>query len=238
MKRALAYAVAMGLFGALVGVGCGNSPDPNTDDTKSIALNSFMGEITKVQCARIFECCDAAERTKMFQQIGTVPKDEAQCASLLLSLATSSFQAETDAVKAGRQTYDGEKAKICINNLKNSLYCSADSVNDAMEEDPVCNVVFKGAVDEGGKCEDAGDCSAQSSACPSNTCVTLKANGAACTDSNDCASKYCDSDKLVCAARLAEGAGCEFDTDCQSESCDTATKKCVAAEALSLCNGM
>jgi hypothetical protein len=263
MKRTLTYAVAMGLFGALVGVGCGSDPDPNTGDTKPIALNSFVGEITKAQCAYIFECCDAAERTKVFQGLSASPKDEAECTSQLLGLMTLVYTPQTDGVKAGRQTYDGEKAKTCIDKAK-SLSCGSSEVDGLLDNDPACKAIFKGTVAAGGKCEDAGDCSAQSSACPSNTCVTLQANGAACTSSDDCASKYCDAAKSVCAELLAEGKMCEydsdcassvcemdvcvakkplgeacgFDTDCQSESCDQATKKCVAAEPVPACDGM
>jgi hypothetical protein len=262
MKRALTYAVAMGLFGALVGTGCDNGLDPDAGDENSIALNSFVGEVTKAQCAHVFECCDAAERTKLFQQVSASPKDEAECTSLLVGIMTLAFMPETDGAKAGRQTYDGKKAKTCVDNLK-ALSCGSSDVDGAMEKDPACKAVFKGTVAAGGKCEAAGDCSDQSSACPSDTCVTLKANGAACKDGNDCVSGYCDAAKSVCAELLAEGKACEFDsdcassvcemdvcvakkavgetcgfeTDCQSGECDEATKKCVAAEALPVCDG-
>jgi hypothetical protein len=262
MKRTLACAFALGLFGALAGVGCsGEDPNPEpTGGTNSgtIALDAYANELAKVYCNRIFTCCTAVEQAKALELLSPTPKNEAECTTAYSALFSFVIGEQKDSVAAGRQTYDGAKASNCFAKLEGS--CAGGIDNDDIQNDPECATVFVGKVADGGMCTNDGDCSSAGSVCNDagvctalaaegqpctfssdcqegltcgvDACIKPKAEGEACTSSFDCASTICEMG--VCAPKKADGAMCTFSEECASGDCD-ATDTCAAKLA---CDGM
>src|SRR5687768_1136443 len=101
----------------VVCVGCGD------DGGGEIALDQLDDESARVQCAKIFECCDAAEQMAQFAFLNPPPTNEAECITAFQALFAGQFAQYQASITAGTMVYHGDRAGNCLNTVE-SASCS------------------------------------------------------------------------------------------------------------------
>jgi hypothetical protein len=200
--------LALGLISA---AGCGGGGGG------SIALDQVGAKFSEASCAKIFSCCDMAERTTIFANFNPPPTTQAECQNSLGALLGLGISQSQASVQAGREAYDGSAAGSCIDALE-STACTA------LDDTPAsCDQMFTGKVAVGGACAENGECTG-SAFCKGATngnvdgmCTALPASGEACPDFHCAKGSYCKDG--TCAAPQADGQSCFGDDECQSGHC-------------------
>lgn len=192
--------------------GCGGG------GAKSIAVEQLGAELGKTLCAKIFECCTAAEIKQEYGQGLLTFSTQADCEAAYSGfvgglLITSIQQGENNK----RLRYSAENAGTCLNAIS-KLSC-AEYGSSKVAQDPTkyasCNTMIEPLVDEGGVCK--GDQECKSGYCKDGslnkegTCSTKPKEGEAC--SFDCADGLkCSIGKCVKEAK--EGEDCQSNFNC------------------------
>ncbi|KYF61181.1 hypothetical protein BE11_51170 [Sorangium cellulosum] len=155
MKTTWVCAVALGLFGALAGVGCGDAEDPGASgggDTEPVSLDAFAGEFADVYCERIYRCCDANEQAQVLELLSSRPENQEECAAELAPLLSLVSLEKKASVDAGRQSYDGEKAARCLAAVKGTCEGGLEGDDSPFDTTPECSTMFVGKVADGDAC--------------------------------------------------------------------------------------
>lgn len=196
---------------------CGGSGD-------AIPLNRLGTELATMACAQTFECCTSTEITDQFAGFsvnGEPITTEEQCDSYFTAwfnaFATEQYQASID---AGRITYDGDRARACIDAAA-GLGCSAYSRVEAATYVACDEPFIIPQVADGAACSQSYECT--SGYCSAGTCAPLPAAGDPCA--GPCAhGLQCSYDATAmantCQPLLANGGACAGDSQCASNHCD------------------
>ncbi|WP_437672143.1 hypothetical protein [Sorangium sp. So ce131] len=228
MKKTWICAVALGLFGALSGVGCGEAQDPGASgggDVEPVALDALAGEFADVYCERIFRCCDAAEQAQLFELLSPKPETQEECSAELSLLLSLFSRQQKESVDAGRQTYDGEKAARCLAEMEGTCEGGLGGDDNPFDATPECSTIFVGKVADGGACTDDDDCSGAGSACTDDVCTPPPAEGEPCSFGEGCQEGLsCEfsGDGMQCVklGNKPGGEACTASYDCASRDCD------------------
>ena len=203
----------------------------------SVAIDQVGAKFAQASCAKIFACCDAAERTATFMNFNPPPTTAAECEQTFGALLTLGFSSSQASVQAGRESYDGNAAGACIDTL--TATACADLHGTPVPS--TCDQMLTGKVASGGACAQSDECSG-SAFCQGVTsghvdgvCTTLPASGEACPDFQCAKGSYCNS-SMMCAAPQADGQTCHGNDECQSTHCDMPSGMCVTPPAT--CDGM
>ncbi len=136
------------------------------------------------------------------------------------------------AVKAGKVTYHGDKARACIDSFDPGT-CDRKAFLGALDLDnSACDSLIEGTVHADGACAIDEECISQtcdvptcSQACCMGTCVgdakpERGGVGTTCDTTSDCDSgTFCDTTTMMCAAPLENGATCTASSQCESYYC-------------------
>jgi hypothetical protein len=211
----------------VLAAGCGSS---GAADPTIVPLGSWDREYAAVNCARIFSCCDAAERTARWELAS-----EADCRRQLLQGGGSYVRD----VRAGFIVYDPHAARRCIDEIAAAPCAVAFNSHDLRPVLPSCEVFALGARKLGEDCQsldmycESGNCSdfnvcGPPRACPTwcgaglycdeiAGCLPGKPAGAACAIELECESLTCGA--TTCEAKRPDGAACSNDENCVSGAC-------------------
>jgi Dickkopf N-terminal cysteine-rich region len=215
--------------------GCGGGDNDGTASTP-IPIAEIDAKFTHSVCAKVFSCCDMAERTKFFEAFNPVPTTVEECENQFGVLVKFAFDSWRSSVSAGRASYDENKAGQCIATVDNTACSDFDSSGGE-----VCEAMFAGTVAAGQAC--AGDfecvqgnyCQGLGAPGSQGMCAALPGANEACPDGQCADGTYCKSG--TCAALEANGQGCEEPENCQSGYCDASASPAVCAEAPATCDG-
>jgi hypothetical protein len=190
-----------------------------------IAIDQLDEEAASVTCAKIFECCDAAERMEALGFITPVPTTEAECVTAYGSLIAA-FYAELEAgVTDGTIVYHGDKAGNCLAAAENAS-CAEFNGGEINSDNADCETTFEGTVATGAACTTSEQC--VSGACVgetgAQTCVTLPGVGQPCPDFQCADGAYCEYTKAggECVTLKANGTACNSDYECADDFCEGA----------------
>lgn len=234
----------LGLFVVMVSASCGGGGGG------SVAVSQIGDEMGEVLCARMFECCDAAE---LMDNLGFFDVEtQAECESFYAGFVGGLLEPQIQAsIDAGRLRYDGDRMGACLDLLA-SMSCGEFGLAFATDEPwGGCADPFEGLVAAGMPCandmECASDyCDGDSTDFEGNvtegTCGTLPGIGQACPDF-DCASgAYCsfEQGEDICQATLSAGSECFSDDECASGNCagDDNTGAAGMCSATPTCDGV
>ena len=196
--------------------------------SSDVSIDDFPKEAATTVCAQSFKCCTASD---------LAGKDEATCKQQIEAALVLLVGSTKASVTAGREKYDGAKARKCLDEM-GAMACAQWQTSAVASDTPPgsCAGVFQGLVADGGTCTSdtdciGGTCSGGGSVLTSaqGTCKTPVALGGTCAEDDDCASGlYCDSAKK-CAAERELGAACTFSDRCKDGYCSSS--KCTAYPA-------
>jgi hypothetical protein len=184
-------------------------------------LGTAMGD---VMCARLDECCTAAEF--MEQTLGgeTIEECHEFYAAFVGSILTPLLE---DSIEQGRVVYHPDRMGACFDAIE-ALSCSETFVEvDGPAPWNGCQDPFEGQVAIGGECGADWDC--LSDFCPGSgidfdgnityaVCAEPPAIGMPCADFECGHGAYCEQG--TCEALLADGSACSSGNDCQSDACN------------------
>jgi len=218
----------MALLLAAAGCGSGGAADPTM-----VALGSWDREYAAVNCARIFGCCDAAERSARW-----AVTSEADCRRQVQQAGGSYVRDVT----AGFLVYDAHAARRCLDEIAAAPCALLFNSDDLRPVAPSCQVVTRGARKSGEFCQgldeycESGNCVLEGGddlcgpprACPSwcgaglycdeaTGCLPVKAAGAPCATQLECESLICGG--ITCEAKRPDGAACSDDENCVRGAC-------------------
>ena len=193
----------------------------------SVAPSELGGEMGEVMCARLSECCTAAEF--MEQTLGAENEEECRAfySGFVGALLTPVLE---DSIAAGRVVYHGDRMGACLDAMA-ALSC--DEATVAIESDSPwngCQDPFEGQVAIGGQCANDWDCvseycSGESTDFEGNitfgTCAAAPAIGMPCDDFECGEDAYCENGTTpTCQAKLSDGSGCTDEDECASGGCN------------------
>lgn len=190
-----------------------------------------IGEaIASIECARLFDCCDADE---LMSELGFGDIDTPEeCEQLLAGLSSGFLEPKIEAaIASGRLIYHADRMGDCVDAMA-ALSCAEAAA--AQTEDFAtftgCEDPFEGQVADGGACADDVEC--QSGFCRGDStdfegnvtegvCDAWPGDGDMC-DFGDCADGYyCDfgPNGEMCVAALSAGSECDSDDECETGNC-------------------
>lgn len=177
--------LAVSLMGIL-SASCSNSSHGN--NTSVIRLESISSTLASEACRQLFECEGIGGDAR---SIALLAGDQATCVSVFGAqlAAEGDTSSQVARANAGELTYDGAKARECIN----SLGCAFAS--GASLEPPVCREVFVGNVAAGSACNSHDDCAGTDMYCYAEVARTCPG---------------------VCQAGVAQGGACNGDRECST----------------------
>ncbi|MCC6902567.1 MAG: hypothetical protein IT377_26585 [Polyangiaceae bacterium] len=188
----------LALASSMLFAACGG--DSDAGGSTSVAIEDLPAEVAKAQCALYAKCFGAV--------YGLFMNGE-ECEKLTKSrLENGSLGQLSTAVGSGKVTYDGAKAKQCLDEI-----AGRDCTELTVRLSETCDQVAEGSVELGGDCAYDFDCKGTAvckteAACPGK-CTERGAAGASCSDDDQC------QDGLVCGAATqacvkpgAENAAC------------------------------
>jgi len=188
--------------------------------SSGVSLDDAPGQFAHAACAKMFACCDGADRAALFGE--NAPADVADCEQKLGLFTAVYFGQLRSSQQAGRGSYDGGKAGACVDAIDASSCSEFDPENPS---GAACEAFFTGKVADGGDCAIDDDCAAAGSFCKqgggstaSGTCTVRPGVGGACTPGECTPGNYCKSG--MCAALEADGGECFDASECQSGFCD------------------
>lgn len=173
----------------------------------SIAFSDLDREMQQARCEHLVRC-------------KLVP-DEASCLAITRPLPNPSV---SGAVAAHKITYDGERARQCVDGIA-SQSCDF-AAHDAHVSPSACSEMLSGHVADGDSCSIDAECASGTCVlpmdCPDTGCCVGQcratqapaAAGGACNKPRDCkAGLVCGAD-LTCHAPEGEGQACRGDPEC------------------------
>jgi len=166
---------------------------------------AFQDALDATSCATAIRC-------------GVLGASEATtCASNAASArqAFPSPYSVTDAVKAGRLTYDPASAARCLSAL-GSAPCTANALLTRVAD---CDAVFTPVVAVGSQCFSSGECVGGYCDAPegcAGTCRAHLATGANCANATQCdpGTDFCDPGSESCTTLPVAGASCSGEGSC------------------------
>jgi len=188
---------SLGLLWLIVfGIGCGSAGS----DSTSLPPARWGAEFAAAECARIFACCDATERTRWAYA------DEAQCREDAASQAQKSLD---DLLSIGWVTYDTKAARRCVDEITTAACTDLVAVGKNLFG-PSCVGISRGTGKIGATCEDLDVICESSNCLPGpGTCGPTRGCTVVCA-----ADEFCDTAALACAPLKTEGAPCSGQGEC------------------------
>ena len=228
--RTIAKILGALLTWGLVWAGCSDDPQQTTDDP----LAGLPKAYARVECGRVFACCDAAERDDVLL-FDPAPATQAECEARYESFFGAVAVDLRKGIEAGRIVYDEARADTCFTKAE-AAACADFFGSHFFDEDPDCEAMFQGTVALGGgclgddECEDPGASCAGASGTELGTCKAPPGAGEPCQNGLCGPGLTCrlDEGMLKCVAPTADGAACDLDIDCQSGYCDFQAGICAA----------
>jgi len=221
-----------GLALVLAAVACGDDPAP------ADPLASIPSTYARIQCGRVFECCNAAEQDDVLL-FDPPPATRAECEAKYEEFYGGLLVELRAGIDAGRIVYDEGRADACFAKAE-SASCESFFSVDFLADDPDCDAAFQGKVEIGGACAGDFDCADPSASCQGassgglGACTSPPGEGEPCADGLCAEGLTCrfapSGSTLQCLSPTPNGAECTFDSDCQSKYCDFTTGVCTATQ--------
>lgn len=229
--RTIAKILGVGLLFGLAWAGCSDEPPQTTTDDP---LAGLPATYARVQCGRVFACCDDVERDEVLL-FDPVPKTQDECEARYESIFGAFVVDLRRGIEAGRIVYDAARADACFTKA-DSASCGDFFGTNFLDEDPDCEAAFQGTVALGGaclgddECKDPGASCAGASGTDLGTCKAPPGEGEPCQEGLCGPGLTCrlDVDMLKCFAPTPDGAACTLDIECASNYCDFQTGICAA----------
>jgi hypothetical protein len=213
---------AMAVMCVMGAAGCGDD-----NDSSGTTISSYPVEFSQVYCAKLYECCTAAEITEMNGLITFSSEEDCRTKYGALLVGFSPSQSDVD---AGKVTFDAAKATASLSTARSASCTALFGEQDALDD--VASGIYQGKVEDGGACSSNVMCAIAGSDCLDGKCKAPAKVGDTCDSFFDCDTDaedlYCDADKK-CAAKAASGAACDSDQVCLSGACFES--KCIAPRA-------
>lgn len=201
-----------------------------------IPLDNLGAEISDVSCAKLFDCCDAAEIMDAFDGIeidGQPITTATQCAQFTSALFGAFLtQAYKESIAMGRIEYDGEAAADCMAAV-DDLSCAEYSMDVSLSDAPQgCKPFIIPLVAEGGGCTQDYECTTDycegarivpGEPSMDGMCKPKAALGQECRSDNCVDGAFCQLDlmmgKSICKPQKANDEPCSSDDECTSDLC-------------------
>lgn len=188
---------------------CGDEGPPSDAEQYAAATR----EVAAAWCGAVARCCDAAELAPIAAEFGFTSPE--QCAGTFVARAT----AVEERLRAGHVRLDREAMAACQSQLA-AATCGQFAAIEA-----TCARAVRGAIADGGACEDDGMCASGWCGEPaddgSRACAAIPAVGEPC-GTRCVAGAVCQPTGLgdpVCVATFADGAACQVDGQCSGGRC-------------------
>jgi len=203
MPRLASRLLALFLLAALA---CSKKSGTNSGSAP-LSPDTYLASLDAASCSTAIRC-------------GVLGASEAAtCASDAVSArqAYPPPYSASDAVTAGRLTFDPAAAARCLSAL-GSAPCTANAVLTPV---PDCEAVFAPVVAVGSQCFSSGECVGGYCDAPDScagTCRAYLAAGASCTNATQCDPRtdFCDPGSGSCTSLPVAGASCSGEGSCFS----------------------
>lgn len=189
--------------------------------TPAEAFNAYNTELRNALCERVFQC---PEKAAFFNFLFGRYASEQDCKDSGFSFVDPSDVEEvTNAVNAGRITFDVAAANTCLNDLKTKLAAGRCATKFDGDLPSSCANAFKGKVEIGNVCvtdESCGEnayCDIADTGC-TGTCKAHQMDGQTCVDEECLEGSSCNDGTCVKKGSVADGASCTEDEQCGNTS--------------------
>jgi hypothetical protein len=212
----------------------------------SLSLANLPEATARIECEKIFECCDAAERMEQLGFFDPMPTNVDECTATYAALINAFFGGTRAAVEAGTVIYDGDAAQRCLDATAAGSCADYAAQLASDETSGDCDLAFQGTVANGGACDDddnvcvSGYCADDGAG--ATTCAARPGAGEPCPDfeCDDGLDCTFDGTGSTCVAKLADGMPCDDDGECLSGACvgaDPAMGTPGTCGAATMCDG-
>lgn len=178
---------------SLVALAAATSCSGSSSSSGSLSLDKVPGELARVFCAKLYQCCSAAERMGNL----VAGSDQNSCVTTTSAFVALALIGVQDSIAKGRAAYHPEQMGACLDKM-GALDCPAARMTDLDANTiPECAAAFEPKVAVGGACGDDGDCIAgyckDASDTTPGTCAATKADGQPCLFDPECTNGECSS---------------------------------------------
>ncbi len=192
----------------VAGLACDGSltPAPAIAPPRQVtAADTIAQAVARAICAKVDECCTAADRTRVLG----AGDDKSACELSYGSFYGRQYSGISSVLEGGYATFDAAALEPCV-----AAYRAAGCQAPGFVAAPVCHKVLVGSVTNGDTCLSGFEC--QSRLCPpaapdvARTCGPRRSDGQACMRDGECASGLC---RMIlfsgsCAPRPVGGDAC------------------------------
>jgi Dickkopf N-terminal cysteine-rich region len=210
----------------VVALGCnGDRPEINASQ------DTVCDEIAEVACYNLYQCCSEGE-IEDFLGVDE-PRTEAECFDDVRTLCERQLAAINFSLDNRHVRFDGAVLDACLEALVPPEGTCATIESMTPWTAACMESAWQGIVADGGKCDFAYECGADSYCNSSRTCTALPTANMSCSTRGCASGHYCDLG--TCRVLVADGGACTANSQCaRGLFCDTteATRTCTPLRAI------
>ncbi len=194
-------------------VGCSSE---DSEPNSAADLSSFGTEVSKIQCSKIFECCQADDLSEVFSGVEVSTQEE--CESAVDGYVRVFVVPGVEQAVDGGSATLGSSESACLSALQ-SQSCDAFSPSPNVDifRIEACRDFIQPNLETSEFCSQDWEC--KSGFCAGEgSCATPPKETEPCASQRCAEGLFCNAEN-VCVRKVAEGEDCDRNEACASNNC-------------------